>query len=144
MGEFRGDAPFNTWITRIVSNACRDELRRRRRQRLTSLDESLETEDGDVGRQYADPGDGPDQTAERRETQRLVREALLELDEDHREVLILRDFQDLSYEQIRDVLGLSMGTVKSRLNRARQALKAALEEKLSGREHLSPRGVYRK
>lgn len=131
LGEFRGDSSFSTWLHRIVYNACRDELRRRQRQRVSFLDEPMDKEDGELARQWADPGDGPEQALERRELQRLVREAVLGLDEDHRDILILRDFQDLTYEQIRDVLGVSLGTVKSRLNRARAALKEALQARLA-------------
>lgn len=141
--DFRGDSSFGTWLTRIVHNACKDELRRRRRQRVSSLDEPMDKDDGEMSRQWADPADGPEQAFERTELRRLVRETVLSLDEDHRDILILRDFQDLTYEQIRDVLGLSLGTVKSRLNRARAALREALRSRLGDRELLSPPGVYK-
>ncbi|MCG0240062.1 MAG: sigma-70 family RNA polymerase sigma factor [Firmicutes bacterium] len=139
LGDFRGDSSFATWLYRIVANACRDELRRRQRQRTVSLEVTVENEDGEMVRQYADEGEGPDQTLERVELQRLVRETLATLDEDHRQILILRDFQDLSYQDIADLLNLSLGTVKSRINRARHALKVKLAREL---ELLQSRVVY--
>lgn len=139
LADFRGDSSFATWLYRIVSNACRDELRRRQRQRTVPLDLPVDSEDGEMVRQYADDSDGPDQTLERRELQRLVRETIETLDEDHRQVLILRDFQDLSYQDIAELLNVSLGTVKSRINRARNALKEKLAREL---ELLTPRVVY--
>jgi len=139
LGEFRGESSFETWLRRIVANACFDELRKRKRQRLVSLDEPLEVDDGEMGRQFADPGEGPHEAAERAETQRLVQEAILRLDEDYRIVLVMRDIHDLSYEEIAATLGLRLGTVKSRLNRAR----AALKDILGAMELFSARFVYR-
>jgi len=139
LGDFRGDSSFATWLYRIVANACRDELRRRQRQRTVSLEVTVENEDGEMVRQYADEGEGPDQALERVELQRLVRETLATLDEDHRQILILRDFQDLSYQDIAELLNLSLGTVKSRINRARNALKEKLAREL---ELLQSRVVY--
>lgn len=136
--EFRGDSSFATWLFRIVSNACLDELRKRRRQRLTSLDEPMPTEEGDMQRQFADSGDGPEQSLERQEIQRAVQESINSLDEEFRMVVILRDIQGHSYEEIAMILDLSLGTVKSRLNRARHALK----EKLVSMELFAPKIVY--
>ncbi len=139
LGEFRGDSSFETWLRRIVTNACLDELRKRKRQRLVSLDEPMAVDDGELGRQFADTGEGPHEAAERNETQRLVQEAITRLDEDYRIVLVLRDIEDLSYEEIASSLRLPLGTVKSRLNRAR----AALKDILGAMELFSARFVYR-
>lgn len=136
--EFRGDSSFATWLFRIVSNACLDELRKRRRQRVTSLDEPVSTEEGDMQRQVADSGDGPEQSLERQEIRRAVQESINSLDEEFRMVVILRDIQGHSYEEIAMILDLSLGTVKSRLNRARHALK----EKLISMELFAPKTVY--
>lgn len=147
LGDFRGDSSFYTWLCQIVSNVCRDELRRRQRQQVASMDATVEGDEGEMNRQFADPGDGPEQALDREETRRLIREAIASLDEEHQEVLILRDFQDLSYEQIRAIITArtgvecSLGTVKSRLNRARNALKEKLLR--AERELLSPRFVSR-
>lgn len=140
LGDFRGDSSFYTWLTRIVTNACKDELRRRKRQNVTYLDQPVESDDGDMTRQMADEAtDGPEQALERREMQSSVQKAIQSLDDHFRMVLVMRDIQGLSYNQIADALGENLGTVKSRLNRARSALKEALESM----ELLSPQFVYR-
>lgn len=137
--EFRGDASFSTWLTKITTNLCLDELRRRKRQQAqTSLDEPYETEDGEVGRQVAAEGDGPERSLERKELQLVVQQGIQSLSEEYRSVVVLRDMQGLSYVEIADITGLSLGTVKSRLNRARQQLK----EKLVHLELLPPEFVY--
>ena len=138
--DFRGDSSFSTWLYRIVSNACLDELRRRKRQRATSLDETFLAEDGgDLARQWADTGEGPEEALARKELQAFVQVAIDALEDEHRMVIVLRDLQGYSYQEIADFLGLSLGTVKSRLNRAR----TALQKKLSELELFGPRFVRR-
>lgn len=136
--DFRGDSSFATWLYRIVNNACLDELRRRKRQRVTSLDESVTLEDGELSRQIADTSDGPEEALERVEIQRAVQESIQSLDEEYRIVLVMRDIQGYSYNEIAEALGLNLGTVKSRINRARNALK----EIFGNLELLTPRVVY--
>jgi RNA polymerase sigma-70 factor, ECF subfamily len=139
LGEFRGDASFATWLYRIVYNASLDELRKRKRQRVTSLDEPVSPNDEEpMSRQVATGEDGPEQALERVEIQRAVQESIMSLDEEYRAVLVMRHLHGYSYNEIADALGLNLGTVKSRLNRARFALK----EKFSDLELLSPRVVY--
>lgn len=138
--EFRGDASFSTWLYRVVSNTCLDELRRRKRQRAVSLDQPISLTDGeDLTRQWADESDGPEEALTRKEQQAMVQQAISLLDEDHRVIIIMRDIQGLSYEEVADALGLSLGTVKSRLNRAR----AALQKKFSELELFGPKVVRR-
>jgi RNA polymerase sigma-70 factor (ECF subfamily) len=138
--DFRGDSSFATWLFRIVNNACLDELRKRKRQRLTSLDEPVAVEDGEMDRQLAiaDSADGPEQALERVEIQRAVHESISALDEEYRIVVVLRHIHGYSYNEIADSLGINLGTVKSRLNRAKHALK----EMFGDRELLAPRVVY--
>lgn len=138
--EFRGDSSFQTWLLRITQNACLDELRRRKRRRVSSLDEPLSVEDGEMDRQLAvaDTADGPEQALERVEIQQAVQESINSLDEEYRVVVIMRDIQGYSYNEIAEVLGINLGTVKSRLNRARHALK----EMFGRLELLAPRVVY--
>lgn len=139
LGEFRGDASFSTWLYRIVHNACMDEIRRRKRQTITSLDQPMEADDGEMFRQLKDEeGVGPEQALERRELQAEVQRAIARLEDHFRVVLVMRDIQGLSYNEIADVLGENLGTVKSRLNRARNALKEQLAVEL-----FSPQFVYR-
>lgn len=141
LAEFRGDCSFATWVFQITTNVCRDELRRRQRQRTASMDDPVAGEEGEMARQYADPGDGPERALERKEAAAQVRQALASLDEEHQEVLRLREYLDLSYEQISSILNCSLGTVKSRLNRARNALKEKLLR--ADRELLPPPFVSR-
>lgn len=138
--EFRGDSSFQTWLIRITRNACLDELRKRKRQRMTSLDEPIAVEDGEMDRQLAiaDTADNPEEALERVEVQRAVQESINQLDEEYRIVVVMRDIQGYSYNEIADSLGINLGTVKSRLNRARSALK----EMFGSRELLTPRVVY--
>lgn len=138
LAEFRGDSSFATWLYRIVNNACLDELRKRKRQRVTYIDESVTMDDGEMSRQLADTADGPEQALERVEIQRAVQDSIKSLDDEYRVVLVMRDIQGYSYNEIADALGINLGTVKSRLNRARHALK----EKFGSLELLAPRVVY--
>ncbi len=124
--NFRGDSAFSTWLFRVVTNTCLDELRRRGRLRCSSLDDPMPAEEGAVPRQTIDDGDSPTDVAERREVQAVVQGAIKKLPEDYQVVIVLRDLQDHSYHEIADMLGTSVGTVKSRLHRARQALRTIL------------------
>lgn len=130
IATFRGKAMFSTWLYRIATNVCLDELRRRRRYRADSLDEPVATANGEMAREMANHTEGPDGALERKEMQRVIREAVGELSPDHRMVVTLRDFEGFSYEEIAGVLNCSLGTVKSRLSRARHELKDILSKRL--------------
>ncbi|HYF77419.1 MAG TPA: sigma-70 family RNA polymerase sigma factor, partial [Symbiobacteriaceae bacterium] len=91
--------------------------------RHASLDNPLPAEEGALPRQTTDEGDGPTERAERREVQAAVRRAINRLPDEYRAVVVMRDLHDLSYHEIAAVLGTSLGTIKSRLHRARQALR---------------------
>jgi RNA polymerase sigma-70 factor, ECF subfamily len=123
---FRGDSAFSTWLFRVVTNTCLDELRRRGRLRHASLDTPLPTEEGELPRQAVNEFDSPTERAEAREVQAAVQRAINRLPEDYRVVVIMRDIQDHSYHEIAAMLGTSLGTVKSRLHRARQALRVII------------------
>ncbi len=110
------------WLLAIVRNRVRD-LARRRRVRRT---ESLERDDDAPPRPVVDPAPGPEAAAELAELQRHIWRLLGELSEPQREILVLRDYQDLSYEEIAGVLDVPLGTVMSRLHRARRALRDRL------------------
>lgn len=120
---FRGQSAFSTWLYRIATNVCLDELRRRQRHPVVSLDAPMETEEGQMERDVVDLTQLPEFIYEHKELRQTVQRLIGELAEDHRLVLILRDFENLSYEEIAQVLGCQLGTVKSRLNRARAALR---------------------
>ncbi len=114
--SFRGDASFSTWIIRIAMNCCNDFLRKQKN--VVSLDGLQE----ETGYQEVDRGKGPYQQLEDKERMRLLHAAIRQLKEEYRQLIVLRDMQHFSYEEIADMLNLSLGTVKSRLNRARKEL----------------------
>ena len=133
IGTFRREAKLSTWLISITMNLCRNRRRwwaRRKQLIVASLDDPLETEEGTIGQEVADPSPSPGQMAQRREQHRHVLRALQQLDEVHRSVVILRDLQGYTYEEIARMLGCQVGTVKSRLNRARLQLRALLDGKL--------------
>lgn len=127
LGGFRGDSSFSTWLYRIAANTCRDEIRKRKRRPNISMDELIESSPAHVP--VADDQDAPEEVIQRMELQRQVQECLNELSQDHRLILVMREIQEFSYQEIAEVLKCSMGTVKSRISRARQALKEKIKEK---------------
>jgi RNA polymerase sigma-70 factor (ECF subfamily) len=132
--QFRGDASFRTWLYRIAVNVAINELRRRKRQRKVegvSLDETVETEDGEVGRAVPDYSQVPEEVIARRETQAEVQRIVRMLSEHHRLVITLVDLEGLSYEEAAATMGCSVGTLKSRLSRARAAFKEKYERHMS-------------
>lgn len=120
---FRGEAGFATWLYRLTSNAAIDHLRRVKRQRG---DVSLDDED--LGLDAPDQAPGPQERAEGQELRQAVSEGLGRLSDDHRQVLVLREVQGMRYEEIAEALDLDLGTVKSRIARARGALRKILLE----------------
>lgn len=121
LSSFRGDSKFSVWLYRIVSNVCLDYLRSRTRKPTVSL--STENDDGEeVELDIADESQSPELLLDRSLTRDAVRRGLAALPPDHREILLLREIQGLSYEEIATALGLEAGTVKSRIFRARKKL----------------------
>lgn len=116
---------FTTWIYRIASNAAIDHLRRNRLRPL-SIDQPLETEDGSVEQQLPYPGPGPDELAARGEVKVMLRRAVDRLPDEYRQLIVLRHGSECSYEEICEITGLPMGTVKNRLYRARNQLRQLL------------------
>lgn len=119
---FRGDAAFSTWLVRIAMNCCRDFLRKQKD--VLSLEAMGEA----TGFEAADRGSGPYQQLEERERLRLLRAAFQKIKPEYRQLIVLRDMQGLSYEELAEAADLSLGTVKSRLNRARKELCKILSE----------------
>lgn len=129
--NFRGEASFITWISRIATNVCRDELRKRYRIKTESLDEKITLDEGEVVKQHISPEPGPAELYEQRDFQERIQRYINTLSPEFRLVLILRDINGYSYEEIAEELECSLGTVKSRINRARNYLKQKI---LSERE----------
>ena len=119
--NFRGEAGFATWLYRLTSNAAIDFLRKNKRQRAEA---SLNDED--LGLNAPDPAPTPQEQAEAQSLREAVRWGMGELSREHRQVLDLREYQELSYEEIAQRLDVDLGTVKSRLSRARSALRKIL------------------
>lgn len=119
--NFRGEAGFPTWLYRLTSNAAIDLLRRNKKQRG-----ELSLDDADAGIDPIDEEPSLQEQAEGVELREAVTAGLALLSEDHRQALILREMQELSYEEIAAALGIDLGTVKSRISRARGALRKIL------------------
>lgn len=125
LSGYRGDSKFSVWLYRIVSNVCLDFLRAKKRRQTVSL--SVTDDDGeDTELDIADESKSPERIFERAMTRDAVRRGLAALTPEYRQILILRELQGMSYEEIAEVLGLESGTVKSRIFRARKKLCAFL------------------
>ena len=129
--DFRGDAVFSTWLTGIVMNRARNVLKQRKSARGSLVAIGVKGEDG-PGLDIASGGESAFERLSAREVQAGVQECIGTLDEEFREVLVLRDIQEYSYSEISSMLKLAEGTVKSRLFRAREALRDCLRKKLGG------------
>lgn len=116
---FRGEAKLSTWLYAIVSRLCLGRLGSGERRLLRQGEETLA--------RLADGGAGPAGAAERGELEAALHRAIAELPEERRLVVVLRDLEGLSYEEIAEALGLELGTVRSRLHRARAELRNKLE-----------------
>lgn len=129
IGRFAGDSSLGTWLHRIAVNAALMKLRRRRRKPEQSLDELLPkfTLDGHRAQPRGAWSNVPDEAALGRETRMLVRAAIDQLPEGYRTVLLLRDIEERPTEEVAEVLELTPANVKTRLHRARQALRELLD-----------------
>jgi RNA polymerase sigma-70 factor (ECF subfamily) len=124
---FRGEANFSTWLFRIVTNVYLDRRKRTRNKQHLSLEEYIELEENSVARQIEDPAPAPGMVAELNERHDLLQHAIAALPDYQRAMIVLYHTEGLSYEEIAVVLNLPIGTVKSRLNRARLTLREKLE-----------------
>ena len=129
--SFKGDSSFGTWLYRVATNVCLDELRRRKRRiAALSLDEPLATREGDeVEKEIRDSALTPDLVYENKELATYIQNLLDQMKPEHKSAIVLRDVMDLTYEEMAEVLDCSIGTVKSRLSRARSALRKKFEER---------------
>ena len=131
---FRGDAKLSTWVYRVAINHCKNRQTYRHRRahgRHESID-GIQQEDDAPKRQLADDyGPGTDASVHQREARTLLQEALDQLDDEQRQIIVLRDIEDLSYEEISELLDLPRGTVMSRLHRARHELARKLGRRLN-------------
>lgn len=124
--SLREGQAFLAWLYRIALNLARNAVRDRRAQLWESLDEHITWGDDSLERQVADSAPEPADVMEEREVQEVVRKAIATLSPAHREVIVLHHLQGLSVEEIAGIVGCSVGTVKSRLSRGRDALRRKL------------------
>ncbi len=129
IGGFRGESGFKTWLMRITSNQCKDHLKKRRVMVVDLGEEDTEQFAGD------EPNAG--EQVDARELGRAIDKAVNSLPEIHRTAFVLREYQDLSYQEMADVMQCNIGTVMSRLHHARKKLQQALRDMgvLEGRNH---------
>jgi RNA polymerase sigma-70 factor (ECF subfamily) len=130
--SFRGDAKFSTWLYRVTANHCKNRIKylsRRHDRSKAEFDESIERNPAAGSVAPASMG-RPDHQVEGADLEQLIQRLIAELDEDHRILIVLRDVEELSYEEIGQITELPEGTVKSRLHRARLALRARLKKHL--------------
>ena len=128
IGNFRGQSAFGTWLYRILTNCYLDYRKRDKSRFNTSLESTMQLETGEIERQFQDSSPGPDEEAERSARESAVQNALSQMPEYQKAMLIMYHVENLTYEEISEALDLPLGTVKSRLNRAR----IGLRDQLSG------------
>jgi RNA polymerase sigma-70 factor (ECF subfamily) len=133
LASFDLDKPFAAWISKITANLCIDHYRRRRLQ-LVSLDTPIDSERGERPREFEDGGPDPAERFQLGEEEQRVNALLNSLPDKYRTVVLLRHKEDLAYEEIAEILGIPLGTVKARLHRAHNLLKRKLRPVLEGRE----------
>jgi RNA polymerase sigma-70 factor (ECF subfamily) len=128
LGQFQGQSKFYTWLVRIAVNEALMRLRRRRPERMVSLDEDVKTEEDSMPREIADWSPNPEQQYTQGELKDILSRTIQGLPASFRTVFVLRDVEGLSTEETADALGLSIPAVKSRLLRARLQLRERLNK----------------
>ena len=130
INSFRFQSKFSTWIYRVATNTCLDLVKKQKKSAPTvSIDDRFEDEDGGMfGSEIADSRYVPEDRAEEAETRDVVNRAIGRLPDDYKTVIILRDVRGLSYDEIAEITECSVGTVKSRISRARKNLREILLE----------------
>ncbi len=133
LATFRGESKFSTWLIQITYNEAKMKLRKARPNLYESLDDTQPNEDGEFWpKDYADWRPIPSDLLEENEIRQAVQDAISSLSANYREVLILRDVQRLSIKETTTILGISEGSVKTRLHRARLLLRDSLAPGIDG------------
>jgi len=127
--SFRQESSFYTWLYRIVTNLCKNKMRSWSRSlKPISIDNPIEKEESEVSRTLVDPNLTPAQVLERKNLEQEVQKAIAGLPSKYRLVVVFRDMEELPYEKIANIIGCSVGTVKSRLHRGRMLLRERLKD----------------
>jgi RNA polymerase sigma-70 factor (ECF subfamily) len=137
LDRFEGNAAFYTWLYRITYNLSIDLLREKTRRDTVMLDEAKKVDEA-AGGEESRANESPDEAAERKELGSVIEAAMNRLSEKHRAIIVLREVEGLSYEEMAEVLGISKGTVMSRLFHARQNLQALLQPYVQQGEGVPP------
>ena len=136
--NLRNPRTFKSWLNQIVLNLFYDELRKRPRTiRTISIDQKMESDDGEseFARDISDTALRPDELTSNKELAKVIREAMAQLPEQFRTAIVLRELQGLQYEEIAEILGCALGTVKSRIWRARDRLQVLLQPYFQDQEN---------
>ncbi len=129
LGDFRKESSFYTYLCRIVMNLCKNRLRKLSQgSKVVSMDAPVMLDDDEVRMEIPDKAESPRDEFDRRDKQSRMQDAINSLEEDEKAVVVMRDIEGLSYDEIAGSLSLSLGTVKSKLHRARQLLKEKLKD----------------
>lgn len=136
--RFRGDSRFSTWIYRVCVNASLDHLRRKQKMASYSLDEPLSFKESPVTREIEDESGSVEDSVETKSLGQAVLAVLRDLEPQHRVIILLSDVKGYSYQEIADILGLCMGTVKSRLHRSRNMVRKLLPPEQFGTLSVKP------
>lgn len=126
LGNFKEESSLYTWIYRITVNVCIDEFKKRKK--VVYLDEKIDTKDGEVELQLSDDSKSPTDIAEDNDLKDKLEKCIKKLPESQRMMIILRDIKGFTYMEIAEIMKMNLGTVKSKINRARASLKELLEE----------------
>ncbi len=131
---FKQESSFSTWLYRIVTNTCMDFLRKNS-NKVYSIDSPIQTDEGDFSREIEDKSNSTEELFERKMTKELVHKSIDKLEHEHRIIVILRDIEGFSYKEIAKILNCTLGTVKSRLSRARDNLRDIILIEMEQNEH---------
>ncbi|NLK65253.1 MAG: sigma-70 family RNA polymerase sigma factor [Tissierellia bacterium] len=130
INNFNMESTFKVWMYRIVVNTCID-FKRRKSLNTISIDETIDLGSGrEIQREISDESSNPDALIERNYSTQLVNDAINMLEDDFKTIIILRDIKGFTYDEVSQILNCNLGTVKSRLSRARKSLKEILEKEI--------------
>lgn len=139
LGKFDGKASFSTWLYRIAVNTSIDQLRKRKGQETISMDKEMERNEGTLKKEYVDHAPGVEEQVIAKESMAEIKNAIEKLSSEHRVMITLRDLEGMSYAEIAEITETSLGTVKSRLARARKSLRDLIIERREQNQKASVR-----